>query len=86
METEKQMIELDDLINNIDWDNDLQKWMLRGEPEDIPTVNAALVVHGAWVQSVPGYKICSRCMADVAIYSGHRNYCPNCGARMDGEK
>jgi hypothetical protein len=82
MTTEKQLIELDDLIDNIDWDNDLQKWTLRGEPEDIPTLK---LVHGRWIQSEPGCRLCSHCMADVAIYSCHTNYCPNCGARMDGE-
>ena len=81
MTTEKRLIELGDLIDNIDWDNDLQKWTLRGEPEDIPALE---LVHGRWIQSEPGYRLCSHCMADVAIYSGHRNYCPNCGARMDG--
>ena len=49
-----------------------------------PTVDAVEVVHGRWIQSEPGYRLCSHCMADVAIYSGHRNYCPNCGAKMDG--
>ena len=51
-----------------------------------PTVEAVEVVHGHWIQSEPGYKICSHCSADVAIFSGHRNYCPNCGAKMDGER
>ena len=50
-----------------------------------PTVDAVEVVHGRWIQSEPGYRLCSHCMADVAIYSGHTNYCPNCGAKMDGD-
>ena len=53
--------------------------------EDCPIVDAVEVVHGRWIQSEPGYRLCSHCMADVAIYSGHRNYCPNCGAKMDGD-
>ena len=52
--------------------------------KNFPTVDAVEVVHGRWIQSEPGYRLCSHCMADVAIYSGHRNYCPNCGAKMDG--
>lgn len=43
MAKEKRLIELDAMIDNIDWDNDLQKWTLRGEPEDIPTVDAVEV-------------------------------------------
>ena len=56
-----------------------------GDIDDAPTVDAVEVVHGRWIQSEPGYRLCSHCMADVAIYSGHRNYCPNCGAKMDGD-
>jgi len=48
--------------------------------------DAMPVEHGAWVfmsDSVGEYSCCSWC--------GHEgfkgmNYCPNCGARMDGEK
>lgn len=32
----ERYIHIDTLIDYIDWDNDLQKWTLRGEPEDIP--------------------------------------------------
>ena len=48
-----------------------------------PTVNPdSLRPKGRWLQSAPGYRLCSHCQADVAIYSGHRNFCPNCGADM----
>ena len=53
--------------------------------QNAATVDAAEVVHGRWIQSEPGYRLCSHCMADVAIFSSHRNYCPNCGAKMDGD-
>ena len=69
--------------------NDNQSFILHSDVSDLicdaPTVDAVEVVHGRWIQSEPGYKLCSHCMADVAIYSGHRNYCPNCGAKMDGD-
>ena len=39
------------------------------------------VVHGEWI-SHEGYDECNLCH-NKSIY-GH-NYCPNCGARMDGE-
>ena len=44
------------------------------------------VVHSWWEKSTEGYEICHQCCADVAIFSGHKNYCPNCGAKMDGER
>jgi predicted RNA-binding Zn-ribbon protein involved in translation (DUF1610 family) len=40
---------------------------------------------GRWEKSVEGYKICNHCKADVAIFSGHKNFCPNCGADMRGD-
>ena len=51
---------------------------------DIPTADAVEVVHSWWEKSAEGYKVCHHCKADVAIFSGHKNYCPNCGAKMDG--
>lgn len=39
--------------------------------------------HGQWLNGMSGnYKICSECkqIADFDF-----DYCPNCGARMDGE-
>ena len=90
MANEKLLIELDCLIDNIDWDNDLQKWTLRGEPEDIPTVDAAEVVHGRWVMKETMIRspfaknyYCSECKEETKCTS---NYCPNCGAKMDGER
>ena len=55
-----------------------------------PTVDAVPVVHGRWetVSSMLGYLCCSNCK-DVYIWEtwlgdGKWNYCPNCGAKMDG--
>ena len=50
-----------------------------------PTVDAVEVVHGRWEQAryteAPLY-ICSQC--GKPEYKQH-NYCPNCGAKMDGD-
>ena len=50
---------------------------------DFPTVDAVPVVHGRWEDAGFGlvYK-CSECghSEDVRL----SNYCPNCGAKMDG--
>ena len=53
--------------------------------EDAPTVDAAPVVHGKW-RKRGNEKTCSVC--DFIYYSNNDewNYCPNCGARMDGKK
>ncbi len=51
------------------------------------TVDAVEVVHGRWIWTVTGeedyeqYYRCSKC--NDHMYSEY-NYCPNCGAKMDG--
>ena len=56
------------------------------EIEGQPTVDAVEVVHGEWVKSNPHNRFmeCSVC----GFYQDHTafNYCPNCGAKMDGGK
>lgn len=54
---------------------------------ELPTIEAASVVHGEW-ERIPysysnGYR-CS-CCGQKSIEK-HWNFCPNCGARMDGKK
>ena len=96
MANEKRLIELDTLIDNIGWDNDLQKWTLRGEPEDIPTVDAVEVVHGEWEITEDDYydlveMKCSVCGESYGFEDyeddipKNYHYCPNCGAKMDGD-
>ena len=53
-----------------------------------PTVNTLEVVHGHMVERIvdyeyPSYKVldCSECGCSVEKW---HNYCPNCGAKMDG--
>lgn len=45
-----------------------------------PAADVVEVVHGEWI-SHEGYEECDKCHAK-AIYS--HNYCPSCGAKMDG--
>jgi hypothetical protein len=57
--------------------------------DEAPTVDAAPVIHGHWDEGVHhDYCCCSNCR-DVYILAewltdGKWNYCPNCGAKMDG--
>ena len=30
-----------------------------------------------WTKVTAGYYECSNCMSHVAVFSGHKNYCPN---------
>ena len=53
----------------------------------IKPVDAAPVVHGRWVyeHSDPAMIPCSVCGYQVFRYN-NTHYCPNCGAKMDGER
>lgn len=53
-----------------------------------PTVDAVPVVHGRWVFD-SGVDYCYKCSECKSLMPPHyidNNYCPNCGARMDGEE
>ena len=70
-------------VHNVDWCVLTEKDL----PCDCPLIEInfdALVKHGKWIDiKDPVYCIeCSVC--GDANYM-HSNYCPNCGARMDGE-
>ena len=58
--------------------------------DEAPTVEAVEVVHGRWQERrficmdsevMLGYR-CSRCML---TFDAESNFCPNCGAKMDGD-
>lgn len=54
-----------------------------GVVDSIPTVDAAPVVHGRWEMTDYAYTWkCSECGG--TYYSSWANYCPHCGAKMDG--
>ena len=53
----------------------------------LPVADVAPVVHGRW-DNLDGYKtrmVCSVCGWDVPEYGKFYSYCPNCGAKMDGD-
>ena len=53
-----------------------------------PAVDVKSVVHGVWIEQYGNLGklytefVCSKCKM---IYENTHHYCPNCGARMDGE-
>ena len=58
---------------------------------ELPAADVADVRHGRWIDAYPDiepnpmfmYGICSECGFEQGI-SKYLNYCPNCGAKMDG--
>lgn len=52
----------------------------------IPAADVAPVKHGHWIQIDKNKCECSNCgiIVLIAVYPhGDKNYCPNCGAKMD---
>lgn len=73
----------------------LNDWSTIGvlaEVDRQPTIDAVRVVHGKWVEYPRAhYFKCSNCKYTVPyrkanLFNGKReyNYCPHCGAKMDG--
>lgn len=60
-----------------------------------PTVDAVPVVHGSWIEPSHSivtyighihYATCTSCKRTIALDDEFGNFCPNCGAKMDGKK
>ena len=55
------------------------------EINSIPAADVAPVRHGRWIELSRASK-CSECGFETGRYEPPRRYCPECGARMDGEE
>lgn len=89
--------EIDDIIENINFSSPYQNdnhLIVEGLERardcvlDACTVDAVEVVHGRWIHDNPwlyGFE-CDQCGKWLLPEGGtaDMNYCPNCGARMDG--
>ena len=51
---------------------------------DAPSADVVQVRHGWWVASHDEFCACSLCKYPVYAAWNATNYCPNCGAKMDG--
>ena len=96
MATEKRLIDANALIKKIDDYYNNSPFPHPGTPWrrgfefcaalilNEPTVDAVEVVHGRWKDMCLGeYFMCSEC--DFLTDWRLSNYCPNCGAKMDGD-
>lgn len=52
--------------------------------ETMPAIDAEPVRHSKWVCRTPGVFSCGACLG-LALGNRPTCYCPDCGARMDGE-
>ena len=96
MANEKRLIDANALIAEYDRVHIGEPGKARKLIEDAPTVDAVEVVHGRWFMR-GGIFRCSECDSKALLkldsnvggcreYTHFRsNYCPNCGAKMDGD-
>lgn len=56
------------------------------EINSIPTADVAPVVHAQWIEDGSGIIICPECKRGYNLHAKYTHYCPNCGAKMDGER
>jgi len=56
--------------------------------DDIPTIEAEPVRQGRWlgVNPMVDTLICSECGENIISEEFKSNYCPNCGAKMEGQE
>ena len=58
----------------------------------LPSADVVQVVHGHWIDEDPAFAEyfanCSVCGYEIDVHNerGYFNFCPNCGAKMDGER
>ena len=91
MTSKKRLIDVNALIAEYDRVHIGPPGGARKLMEDAPTVEAVEVVRGKWEDDHGDY-VCSCChtvFTDELVWISHGegnepNYCPNCGAKMDG--
>ena len=82
----------DGIVSEYIWAGDSVVGIRRFDLSYLPTIEAEPVRHGRWVEKVGLFdeiiNRCSVCEEDVFLDGesivGLYNYCPNCGAKMDG--
>jgi hypothetical protein len=52
----------------------------------IPAADVAPVVHAQWIEDESGIIICPECKRGYNLIAKFTNYCPACGAKMDGKE
>lgn len=83
-----EYIELETLLERAEYDNNYRLVIPAEAIKAAPAADVAPVVHGRWIADGDGYHWtynCSICAwKDGYPFNERHNFCPNCGAKMDG--
>lgn len=85
-----RLIDADELHDCI-MDNDIHNGIMSVKNvyefiEEAPTIDAVPVKHGMWIHNDEWWEfICTSCHRGIGNIKEYK-YCPNCGARMDGDE
>lgn len=86
--TAKEYIEREQAIRKIKWASCEEEAVMG--VRRIPAADVVEVKHGEWISDDADILFhCSECETQVSTswdYESDWGYCPNCGARMDGER
>ena len=96
MANEKRLIDANAVLQWLIDVTDRKEWLVSqynadwifGMIDSQPTVDAVEVVHGRWIDTPHAYGFVSpRCSVCLQFSKYHEkfNFCPNCGAKMDGD-
>lgn len=86
------LIERDKLLDSLPKNNTVLSLDVRRIVVDAPAVDAVPVVHAHWIYHpddlfpAESKQECSYCHVEETMYIRNEKFCPNCGAKMDGEE
>ena len=80
-----ELYDTNDLEEDVDWKIPIE--VVKQNIKDMPSVDVEHVRHGRWLPYDDAIHRCSVCgFTSHRVYDNMFKYCPNCGARMDGEE
>lgn len=84
-DTLEEYIKRADVLAKADYDANYRLIITAKDVRNIPRADVVVVKHGQWIKT-PYWDVhrCSCCDKPTNTSKGLHNYCPNCGAKMDG--
>lgn len=72
-------------LNDYEYGRDQVASSIASDLEDVKPADVVEVKHGEWISECEPHYECSECHHWFHLYQ-YMNYCPYCGAKMDGKE